>query len=194
MKLSNNFSFGIEDVKVGSLLLSEPFMHDCDFTRTVILIIEHDESIGTCGLILNKPTSIEIKEMFLNFPESDHRIFVGGPVSQGTLHVITQGLGELSDSIHLGHGFYYGGAYDELSELVTERIAIPTNSRFFLGYTGWHYHQLKKELEDKTWMVANPDKSDILLASPTTMWQDVVLTLDDSFSIYANAPLDPSLN
>ena len=54
----------------GSILISEPFLGDTNFERTVILLCEHNEQ-GTLGYILNKPTSIEIAAVvkdFENFP------------------------------------------------------------------------------------------------------------------------------
>ena len=41
-------------IRAGQLLLSEPFMFDENFRRTVVLVCEHTEENGTVGLILNK--------------------------------------------------------------------------------------------------------------------------------------------
>ena len=44
----------------GSLLVSEPFLADSFFKRSVVLLSEHDKK-GTLGFILNKPIiSLEI--------------------------------------------------------------------------------------------------------------------------------------
>ncbi|MBU3744386.1 MAG: YqgE/AlgH family protein, partial [Sediminibacterium sp.] len=38
----------------GSLLISDPFLQDPNFSRSVVLICEH-ESTGSFGLVLNQP-------------------------------------------------------------------------------------------------------------------------------------------
>ena len=41
--------------KQGCLLLSEPFLADKNFARTVVLICEHSEK-GSMGYVLNRPS------------------------------------------------------------------------------------------------------------------------------------------
>ena len=38
----------------GKILISEPFMFDYYFKRSVVLLAEHNEE-GSCGVIINKP-------------------------------------------------------------------------------------------------------------------------------------------
>ena len=40
-------------IKSGSLLISEPFLGDPHFNRSVIVICEHNEMQGSFGLVLN---------------------------------------------------------------------------------------------------------------------------------------------
>ena len=55
-----------KEIKAGQLLLSEPFMFDENFRRTVVLVCEHTEENGTVGLILNKPINLRLVEMSLS--------------------------------------------------------------------------------------------------------------------------------
>src|SRR5690606_41824854 len=48
--------------KVKSLLISEPFMLDPNFTRSVVLICEHNEE-GTLGLVLNQPSNLLLEDV-----------------------------------------------------------------------------------------------------------------------------------
>ena len=52
----------------GSLLVSEPFLADSFFKRSVVLLSEHDKK-GTLGFILNKPTDVTVNQAVDNFPE-----------------------------------------------------------------------------------------------------------------------------
>ncbi len=52
----------------GTLLISEPFMNDSYFKRSVVLLSEHDEK-GSVGFILNKLTDIALNKAVEDFPE-----------------------------------------------------------------------------------------------------------------------------
>ena len=45
----------------GDLLISEPFLPDPNFERTVVLLCEHNEE-GTVGFVLNKPSILKFDE------------------------------------------------------------------------------------------------------------------------------------
>ena len=63
----------------GSLLVSEPFLADSFFKRSVVLLSEHDKK-GTLGFILNKPTDVTVNQAVDNFPEFEAPLYFGGPV------------------------------------------------------------------------------------------------------------------
>ena len=46
----------------GRILISEPFLLDNYFKRSIVLITEHSEE-GTVGFVLNKPVSLKISEV-----------------------------------------------------------------------------------------------------------------------------------
>ena len=60
----------VPDPERGDMLISEPFLNDPNFERTVILICEHNEQ-GTFGLVLNKLTDAESKTKFKSMPEEE---------------------------------------------------------------------------------------------------------------------------
>ena len=71
----------------GRFLISEPFLADPNFKRTVILLTEHGEE-GSVGFVLNRPTKLTINNVLEDFPDFDAPLHVGGPVQQDTLHFI----------------------------------------------------------------------------------------------------------
>ncbi len=71
----------------GRLLLSEPFMGDYYFGRSVILLAEHNED-GTIEVILNKPATVGFNEVLRDFPEFDAPVYIGGPVETNSLFYI----------------------------------------------------------------------------------------------------------
>ena len=50
----------------GRLLISEPFLYDTFFKRTVVLLVENNEE-GAVGFILNKPINLKLNELVEGF-------------------------------------------------------------------------------------------------------------------------------
>ena len=55
-----NYSFDKAEPKKGDLLISEPFLADPNFVRTVILLCEHNEE-GSFGFVLNKLANVKLR-------------------------------------------------------------------------------------------------------------------------------------
>ena len=72
----------------GHLLLSEPFMPDPNFKRTVIMLCEHLEDGGTVGFILNKSLNVKVCDALVDFDAVTNDLFYGGPVAKDTLHYL----------------------------------------------------------------------------------------------------------
>ena len=51
-----------QEVQVGSILISKPFIEDKRFEKTIILIVEHNQN-GTIGFIINQPTNLKAHEL-----------------------------------------------------------------------------------------------------------------------------------
>ena len=77
----------LHNPKAGDLLISEPFLQDENFVRSVVLLCEHSEE-GSLGLIINKPSILKLGELVEALDFLDKDVFVGGPVEQNTLHFI----------------------------------------------------------------------------------------------------------
>ena len=52
----------------GRLLVAAPQLADPNFSRTVVLIIEHDEP-GAVGVVLNRPLHVEVGEILAPWKE-----------------------------------------------------------------------------------------------------------------------------
>jgi putative transcriptional regulator len=52
----------------GRILISEPFLMDNYFKRSIVLITEHSDE-GTVGFVLNKPVNMKVNEIVSDFPE-----------------------------------------------------------------------------------------------------------------------------
>src|SRR5436309_3251192 len=90
-----------KELKAGQMLLSEPFMFDENFRRTVVLICDHTIESGTVGLILNKPVNLKLNELIEDFPPFSGKVFLGGPVGTDGLQFLHSLGDELEGSVKL---------------------------------------------------------------------------------------------
>ncbi len=178
----------------GDLLISEPYLPDPNFERTVVLICEHDDN-GTFGFVLNKRTESQFKDVVEDVNHFDAELFVGGPVQQNSLHFIHRRSDLVADGREILPGMYWGGDFDQLLTLIDTRQLEKEDFRFFVGYSGWDSGQLHEELEVKSWIVhkgATPEM--IFDMNPDRLWREVLKQMGGKFKVIANYPQDPRLN
>ncbi len=100
MELNIDFFHIVNDsvADKGNILISEPFLGDNYFRRSVVYLTENSEE-GAMGFVLNKPIGVSINEIVDDFPECDFTISVGGPVSSNTVHYIHTLGARVPDSV-----------------------------------------------------------------------------------------------
>ncbi len=178
----------------GDLLISEPYLPDPNFERTVILICEHDEN-GTIGFVLNKTAAVGLADVMEDLSESDSKLYVGGPVQQDTLHFIHRSDQLIEKSQEIIKDIHWGGDYDKLASLANTRQLQEDQIRFFIGYSGWSEGQLLGELKEKSWIVFKDVTSDLIFKTPPqNLWKHVLNQMGGKFKLISNYPIDPRLN
>ncbi|MDX6551409.1 MAG: putative transcriptional regulator, partial [Gaiellales bacterium] len=71
----------------GRLLIATPLLIDPNFSRTVVLLLEHTAD-GAIGVVLNRPSDTEAREAVPDLRAvllDDEPIFLGGPVQPETV-------------------------------------------------------------------------------------------------------------
>lgn len=182
----------------GRLLITEPFMDNDYFQRSVILLCEHNED-GSFGFVLNNYTDIRLSQ-FENMAETEpycdeFRISIGGPVSSKNLYYIHTLGDELPNSIHVIDNIYAGGDFDVLKEKIAAGLISGNQVRFFLGYSGWIEKQLNGELKQNSWLVSDIHQtSHIMDVNYDSIWKDYMQRQGGKYKVFANFPKDPALN
>ncbi|MDR3140151.1 MAG: YqgE/AlgH family protein [Tannerellaceae bacterium] len=178
----------------GSLLISEPFLQNAYFQRSVVLLIEHNAD-GSMGFVLNKKTNLIINDFFPEFENlSDIPIYLGGPVSSNRLFFIHTLEEVIPDSIKITDGLYFDGNFDKLKQYIVNGNSIKGKVKFFLGYSGWTKGQLGFEIKEDSWMVSRSANSNIMLADGELFWKRSLEVLGNQFKAWINFPKDPHLN
>ena len=177
----------------GRILISEPFLMDNYFKRSIVLITEHSEE-GTVGFVLNKPVSMKVNEIVTDFPTVDAIVSLGGPVQTNTLHYIHT-LGDIiPGSIKVLDQIYWGGEFDVIKRLLESGSLNSSNIRFFLGYSGWQAHQLEDEMADNAWVVAEISAQEIITPMNKHFWNKTLNNLGKKYQMWANFPENPQMN
>lgn len=178
----------------GKLLISEPFLNDPNFKRSVVLMAEHGDE-GTVGFILNQPSQLLLKDLVPDLWQADFPIYIGGPVEVDTIHFIHRCYDKLNSGDEIVDGIYWGGNFETLKILVNSNSISTDEVRFFLGYSGWGHQQLKDEINANNWIVSDKYNSDSVFSSnEEQLWREVIVNLGPKYAHLSNFPSDPSLN
>ena len=180
--------------KKGDLLIAEPsIIGDMSFNRSIILLADHTKE-GSIGFILNKPLDYTINDLVPEI-EANFKVYNGGPVEQDNLYFIHKVPEIIPDSIEISLGIFWGGDFDTVAELIANKKIDEGDIRFFLGYSGWDSTQLENELKLNSWLVSkNIYEKEIIEKNYETFWKEKMLELGGDYSIWSNAPEDPSFN
>lgn len=175
------------------LLVSEPFLEDINFRRSVVLITEHS-SQGSVGFILNRPVDMFTSEVVPDLLNDDFPVYYGGPIEPNSLHFIHKHGDKITGSFAIADNIWWGGDINEINNLLQFGEATTDDFRFFLGYSGWDPNQIDAEIAEKTWWVATANTAIVFAADMENIWPNVVKQLGDDFAYLANSPEDLSWN
>ncbi len=177
----------------GRILISEPFLFDYYFKRSVVLLAEHNTE-GSFGVIINKPMSVSFNEVVKDFPQYESKVYLGGPVKTDSLFFLHT-LGEqVENSMPVQNGLYWGGDLEKIREMLLLGQLDESNIRFFIGYAGWMPEQLNNELKRDSWLVSHLTTDQVLHLDPDKMWKTSVRELGRRYSHWTNFPSEPTLN
>ena len=177
----------------GKILISEPFLRDATFGRSVILLIDHTDE-GTMGLIINKPLPIFVNDIIKEFKYIDDiPLYKGGPVATDTLFYLHT-LANISGAIPVSKGLYLNGDFDEIKKYILQGNKVDQHIRFFLGYCGWEGEQLNDELKENTWLVSKEDKDYLMNSDTNDMWKEALEKLGSKYEAWSRFPRVPTFN
>ena len=174
-----------------TLLLSEPFMKDPAFSRSVCLVINHEKLQGTFGLIINKPMDTYLSKIIKDI-KKDWKIFYGGPVDPEYLFYIHNNK-DIKNAIKVSENLYWNGDFEEIKDKINKGEIKENDIRFILGYSGWDSGQLRREIIENSWIISN-DTQKFVFSNYKTLWKNILKDMNGIYKTFANFPLDPNLN
>lgn len=188
------------DPKAGRLLVATPLLVDPNFRRSVVLIVEHEVTEGTLGVVLNHPTEIpvgRVLEQWTDLTTDPSVVFRGGPVQPESALALALIPG--TDEPLGWRGLDGAPALARLGLLDLDtppRLLEPDikELRVYAGYAGWSPGQLQAEIDDGAWAVVSAQPGDVFVADPDELWRRVLRRQDGELAFLATYPEDPGLN
>eukprot|EP00611_Tribonema_gayanum_P030130 TRINITY_DN8283_c0_g1_i1.p1 TRINITY_DN8283_c0_g1~~TRINITY_DN8283_c0_g1_i1.p1 ORF type:complete len:286 (+),score=82.51 TRINITY_DN8283_c0_g1_i1:182-1039(+) len=176
-------------VEKGCVLLAHESLEGV-FYQTVVLILDHDDTRGTLGLIINRPTKKRIagvpglgRDVQRAF--GDCPVLYGGPVGAGGMTAL-HSAGEAKGCQEVAPSVYVGGL-EGLVRLAQEGHAHGSTLRLAVGHAAWVPGQLKRELRANFWYVASAAPE--LITGPFTsakqtssMWHQILGLMGGEFA------------
>jgi len=148
-------------------LVAAPSLHDPNFSRAVVLLIDH-RTEGSLGFVINRPATVSFKSVANELglvpagrPLPDVPVLIGGPVAPHTGWIVFDpargdpsagGDGTISVSTALKVS-----ASRELLKAIAQRPDA-TKHLLVLGYAGWGAGQLDGELKQGAWIPVDLDE------------------------------------
>lgn len=163
-----------QDVADGSLLVASAELEDPNFSRTVILVLRHDQN-GTVGVVINRPTNLVpatvFPEVAAGLGQYSGRLYRGGPVSPARLLFLVRGLAAATvNGPEVLEKVFLSADPETLGDIT--RLANGTDElRLYAGHAEWQPDQLKQEISAGGWTVVTGDADTVFSTEPGELWE-----------------------
>jgi putative transcriptional regulator len=178
----------------GRLLVATPAIGTGIFDRSVVLVIEHDDTEGAFGVVINRPSDTEVAGAlpeWARLAASPPVVFVGGPVNPEAAICLARVAGDDADGWMPLVGTLGALDLSRDPDLVAPSV---DELRLFAGYAGWTSGQLEEEIEAGAWFVVDATEDDALSSDPDSLWPRVLRRQRGRLALYADFPPDPTSN
>jgi putative transcriptional regulator len=179
----------------GHLLIATPQLNSPLFTRSVILMLEHNDQ-GAMGVIVNQPINTMVTDLAGKIFEEDFEwnkpLHLGGPVP-GSL-IILHAREDLGDYEIIPGVFVTleGSAVQAIIRDRTEPSLVIAN------YSGWAPGQLEGEFNWDSWITLPASPEFVFWTGEKDLWNMVVNQVNarklSDFLGLRDYPADPTLN
>ncbi|MCD0451377.1 YqgE/AlgH family protein [Actinocorallia sp. API 0066] len=189
-----------DDIRPGRLLVATPMLEDPNFRRSVVLVVDHGQEEGTLGVVLNRPTEVEVGRIlppWANLASGPGVVFQGGPVALDSALALAHvpGTGEPLGWRPLdGIPAVARVGLVDLDSPPALLEASAAQFRVFAGYAGWGRGQLRSEIDEDSWFVVSAEPGDVFSTAPEDLWRAVLRRQGGELAFLATFPDDPTLN
>ncbi|WP_234110346.1 MULTISPECIES: YqgE/AlgH family protein [Chryseobacterium] len=176
----------------GKILISTPDISGDIFSRSVVLIVDHNEN-GAFGLILNKKNNNISSRLFKIFGFTID-VYEGGPVENDKIFFICKSEKVTENYTELTDEFYLSEDVENLVAAILDKRLAVSDIKVFSGYSGWAAQQLENEIHRKMWTVVDVYHLDYTTPNDQSLWKKIMQNLGGEYLLWANSPEDVSMN
>jgi len=156
----------------GKLLVATNEVRGPYFAKTVVLLLNHDET-GTLGLVVNRPIDAStMKSLLVDEDLAAHRgsFYWGGPLSQSSVRALLRTDSPPEDAVQIFDAVHLVNVDEALLATAPDAAKL----HFFAGYAGWAPGQLEHELAFNSWLVL-PATEELVFAEDTDdIWRKLL--------------------
>lgn len=182
-------SFAMTPEQPVVLLVAAPDFEDPRWRRTVLVAAAIAEDTHA-GLILNRPTTYRLAELFPDHKPSQQvsePVYFGGPAGMRAVSTIVNSNAKPGeDAILLGNDAYWATHVETIDRVIEQN---PITSRYYLGHVVWQPGELSDELDRGLWSVRQADASTMLRSDTPGLWRHLIEQLEASGQHEARAVL-----
>ena len=167
------------DLAPGKLLVASRDVTDPLFAKSVILLVQYDAK-GAFGLMLNRQSKVPVSKILEedSAAASDpNPIFVGGPVSLGTVFALARAKSKPEGAAPVVGDIFFISTKTALDGALTHGPTPPT-LRLYAGYCGWGAGQLDGEVLRGSWYIFSRSEDLAFDAKPETLWVRLIRKAD----------------
>ncbi|MDX1374786.1 MAG: YqgE/AlgH family protein [Burkholderiales bacterium] len=157
----------------GALLVARPGLLDPNFRQTVVLVTQRPDG-STVGVILNRPTQLELAPLVPGLPAANYRdaLYFGGPVMRrSVVAVFESSTAPASSAFHVLRDIYLSMHEANIARLLGSGGA---RYRLYVGFSGWGPGQLESELAREGWYVLPADPTVVFRDDTRGLWEALV--------------------
>ncbi len=159
----------------GVFLVASETLSDPNFSQTVVLLLEYDES-GAVGLIINRPTEVSLASLLPGEEELKNRqelVFIGGPVGRTQLFLLLRSTSRPRQSEQVVDGVFASTSLTTLREIIAEESSVAA-FQAYAGYSGWGPGQLDAELMRGDWLITPADSETVFDKATDSIWPELI--------------------
>jgi putative transcriptional regulator len=189
---------------VGQLLVATPRLVDPNFSRRVVLVLDHGAH-GALGVVIDRPGGVAVGELLPQWqpmatPPAE--LFTGGPVARnaliGLVRLTSRDVAAASALELVGWRLLVDAEHPvgtvDLATDPAEMAESIVGARLFSGYAGWDSGQLEEEIAEGSWYVMTAEARDPISADPEGLWRRVLRRQGGALAVVGGFPSDPMMN
>jgi putative transcriptional regulator len=182
----------------GQFLVSAKHLRDPNFYRSVVLMVEHNQT-GAMGLVINHPSQVTVAralEGHFELPDTGDVVFKGGPVEKAALFILHNSEEFDGNESAVVPGLYVGNSASVFEEIVLSVSAGHNQLKFriFAGCAGWAPNQLEGEISRGDWLTIPATTEIIFHEDPYAIWGLMCQQVAQQGGYLPTIPSDPELN